>query len=226
MNGRDMIRPIFLLLSMTRNRLSLPNVSVLDRIKRSLLKRYRYFHLSIHYVHLINNQMKYFWIFISATLLSFSLQAQHSVIQVGNAQSAKAFAENPAKFLGDLRALRGFGSFMNVDKSSKQYDNLVGFYEIGKEGENFLIFFIKAEIVSSEGKVVASSNKSKAMLVPGQKTFPGQNYFPGQIFFPKGTYEKLPKGSYELRWNAVPAAKELQSMISMGKPEVRYRFSK
>ena len=89
--------------------------------------------------------MRYLWIFVVIFLCYLPIQAQHSVIQIGNAQSAKAFAENPTKFLGDLRALRGFGSFLNVDKSSKQYDNLVGFYEIGKEGENFLIFFIKSK---------------------------------------------------------------------------------
>ncbi|MEM9897440.1 MAG: hypothetical protein AAF789_13830 [Bacteroidota bacterium] len=170
--------------------------------------------------------MKYLWIFLAALFLYAPLQAQLKFVQLGDQKSAAAFAESPQKFLIDLRAIRGFGSFIIEDESHAQYEKVVNFYQQGKEGENFLIFFIKAEIVNSKGKVVASTNRVEAKLVPGKKTFPGQNYFPGQSFFPKGTYEKLPAGNYEMRWNAVPANKELSGMVSMGTPEVRYRFSK
>ncbi|MEO0895226.1 MAG: hypothetical protein AAFY71_02325 [Bacteroidota bacterium] len=170
--------------------------------------------------------MKHLWIFLAVIFLYAPLQAQHTVIQLGDKKSAASFAEAPQKFMTEIRSLRGFGCFLKVNKSDEQYDNLVGFYEIGKEGENFLIFFIKAEIVNAKGKVVASSNKVKAKLAPGKKAFPGQNFFPGNIFFPKGTYGELPAGNYELRWKAVPAEKELSRMFKMDKPEIRYRFSK
>jgi len=167
--------------------------------------------------------MKHLWILFTALTFILPLQAQHKIVPLGDKASAAAFADEPQKFMSDIKVLKGFGILMEVDPTAKGYDKLTNYYERGKDGENFLVFFIKTELVNSKGKVVGSSNQVKAKLIPGQKLFPGTIF---DVSFPGSVFAKLPQGSYEMRWKAMPANKELSSMFSMANPEIRYKFSK
>ena len=149
-----------------------------------------------------------------------TLNAQVTFHQVGNKKVADTFAEAPQNFLGELRQLRGFGCFIKVDKSSEQYDNLVGFYEIGKEEEQYLSFGVSAQLVNSKGKVIAKSNTEKTKLIPNQKVILKR------LSFSKDTFEKLPKGKYELVLSGIPSNKAVREMVKLGNPETRFFFSK
>ena len=66
-------------------------------------------------------------------LIGYQSSAQVVLNQTVDSKFASALAENPAKVLTDGKFLRGFGSFLIVDRSDENYDNLVGFYDVDKE---------------------------------------------------------------------------------------------
>ncbi len=164
--------------------------------------------------------MRGLFLVLFAIGLSISLQAQGTFYQFGSKKTAAQFAEAPQKFMSNLNMLRGFGSFLEVNKESKYYDNLVGFYEIGKDENSFLIFFITAELVDKEGNVVAKSNTVKTKMIPNKKTAVKGLAFPGEY------YEELGSGTYELRLNYMPEEEEIAQMIKLGKPKTRFVFEK
>ncbi|MEO0470584.1 MAG: hypothetical protein AAF206_13240 [Bacteroidota bacterium] len=152
-------------------------------------------------------------------LFGFQVQAQLTVHQVSKKQDAAMLAEAPQKVLTNLNMLRGFGSFLKVDKSDENYDNLVGFYEIEKEN-NFLVFFVQAQLYNQEGKVVAKSNNVKAKLFPGDMSSVEGLAFPGDMF------DDLEEGEYELRLSFIPIEKEVRSMVKNVMPELPLTFTK
>ena len=164
--------------------------------------------------------MKKLFVLSIALLIGISLQAQLTSHQIGNEKTAAEFAESPQIFLDGSRQLRGFGCFLSVNKKHERYDNLAGFYETGKDGDNFLIFFVTAEVVNKSGKVVGKSNTIKAKIIPGKTYYPSKLAFPGDLF------DELDGGAYELRISVSPANKELKEFYRIGKPKVQFRFEK
>lgn len=164
--------------------------------------------------------MKKLLLSIFVSTIGITLSAQVTFHQIGDKEMAAKFAEAPQSFLGSLQQLRGFGCFIKVDKSAEQYDNLVGFYEIGKDEEQYLSFMVTAQLVNEKGKIVAKSNTETTNLRPNQKTILKR------LSFSKGTYEKLEPGKYELVISGIPVNTGAREMIRSGNPETRFYFKK